>query len=441
MTGARRGRNASKRAIGRTEADAAATFGAVLPRFSYVLFATLAALAAGCGAKTGLEVPDVGPDTGTDAPDGGTDAPLPCIELFPDAGPIDLPLDTEVVVGRADVLMLIDVTASMNSEIDQIRGTLRDQIVPGIRDAIPDSRLGVATFADFPSGMCGDAGDIPFRLILPIDGDVARVQAAVDSVATTAGGDPPESQVEGLYQAATGEGLSPLIPPSFGCPGGGFGYPCFRTDALPVILLFTDAPFHNGPSREDGYPAECGATGAHSYADAVGALSGRGIRVMGLFSGREGRDDLERIATDTGAVSGGRPIVFDIGERGESLSTSVIQAVRTLADVIEFDVDTVLVDPVPGDGVDVRGFVDEVIALRAEPPTGVRRIEGGVFFGVSTGTRVVFQLRLRNDIVAPGVGPQRFRLEIVFRADERTRLGSTIIEIVVPGADGGGCLD
>lgn len=408
-------------------------------RFLPLSLLGLLLMAVGCGAKTGLEVPDTGPDSGTDAPDAGTDAPLPCIELFPDAGPVDLPLDTEVVVGRADVLMLIDVTASMDSEIDQIRSTLRDQIVPGLRDAIPDSRLGVATFADFPNGTCGDPGDIPFELILPIDAEVARVQAAVDTVSTTAGGDPPESQVEALYQAATGEGLPGFIPPSFGCPGGGFGYPCFRTDALPVILLFTDAPFHNGPTGDFAYPAECSATGAHRYADALEALNARGIRVMGLFSGREGRSDLEAVASDTGAISSGRPIVFDIGERGESLSTSVIQAVRTLADVIEFDVDTVLVDPVPGDGVDVRGFVDRVVALRAEPATGVRAIEGGVFRGVATGTRVVFQLTLRNDVVAPGVGPQRFLLEIVFRADERTRLGSTVIELVIPGADGSGC--
>lgn len=405
------------------------------------LLAVLSLVAfSGCGAKTGLEVPDVGPDAGMDVGPDSPDAPLPCVELHPDAGPILLPLDTEVVVGRADVLMLIDVTGSMDEEIDQIRATLRDRLVPGIRGAIPDSRLGVATFADFPTGECGGPSDVPFAQILPIDDDVARVQAAVDSVATTSGGDPPESQVEGLYQAATGEGLGTIIPASFGCPGGGFGYPCFRTDALPVILLFTDAPFHNGPGGSEPYPLSCRAEGAHTYAEAVDALNARGIRVMGLFSGaRTGRGDLERVAIDTGAVSGGTPLVFDIGAAGESLSTNVIAAVRTLADVIQFDVDTVLVDPVPSDGVDPRAFVDAVIALRAEPPSGVTSIAGGVFFGVSTGTRVVFQLQLRNDIVVPGVGPQHFLLEIVFRADGRTRLGSTIIDIVIPGADGTGC--
>jgi hypothetical protein len=58
---------------------------------------------------------------------------VPCVVLEPDAGPIELPLDTQVQVGRADVLFLIDVTASMGQEIDQIRANLRDRIVPGFK--------------------------------------------------------------------------------------------------------------------------------------------------------------------------------------------------------------------------------------------------------------------------------------------------------------------
>lgn len=406
----------------------------------------------GCGARTGLEVPDagamdVGPrrDAGRDAGvDASSDAPLPCITLDPDGGPIDLPLDTEVELGRADVALLVDTTASMGSEIDQIRDGLRDRIVPGIREAIPDARLAVSIFADFPVEPCGDSGDVPFELVLPATDDIARVQAAVDTLHTRSGVDPPESQVEGLYQLVTGEGLPGFVDPSFGCPGGGFGFACFATDALPVVLLFTDAPFHDGPGGTNPYT--CGVAGvAHSYLEAVDALDSRGVRVIGLFSGGtdgEARNDIESIARDTNALgAGGAPLVFDIGEAGERLSESVVDAIRTLASVIELDIDTRLVDPDGGDGIDSREFVDSVIALRAEPADGAGAIEreAGIFRRVRTGTRVVFQLRLRNDVVAPGVGPQRFRLEIVFRADVRTRLGSTVVEIVVPGADGTGC--
>lgn len=397
-----------------------------------------------CGAKTGLEVPDTGLDARVDG-DAGLDAPetdVPCVVLEPDAGPIELPLDTQVQVGRADVLFLIDVTASMGQEIDQIRGNLRDRIVPGIQDAIPDARLGVATFADFPQNPCGDPGDLPFRQILPFTTEINRVQGAVDALTLGSGRDEPEAQVEALFQAATGMGLSPLIPPTFGCRNTEFGYPCFRNDALPVILLFSDAAFHNGPGGANPY--ECGAANrAHSYADAQRALNERRIRVMGLYSGPggEGVDHLRAIARDTGAINGTEPIVFDIGTRGQRLSESVIQSIRTLADVVRFDIDLVLVDPNPSDGVDPRNFVDRILAIEARPASGAVSVdrEAGVFRSVETGTSVVFMLVLRNDAVAPGVGPQRFRLDIVFRGDERTRLGERSIEIVIPGTEGGTC--
>lgn len=400
------------------------------------------ALLAGCGAKTGLEVPDAAIDAGR-IRDAGTDADadVPCIELDPDAGPVELPLDTQVEVGRADVVFLVDVTASMDQEIEQIKDNLRDRLAPGIRDTIRDARLGVATFADFPVGPCGDPGDVPFTLNLPVTDDVARVQAAVSAIETAQGRDSPEAQVEGLYQIATGEGRGTFVPPSFGCPRGGFGYPCFREDALPIVLLFTDAPFHNGPRGSNPYECPLPVTPAR-YEQAVAALDERGIRVMGLYSGPgEGRDDLEAIARDTGALNDGVPIVFDIGETGSRLSEGVIQSIRTLASVIELDIDVVLIDPEPRDGVDPREFVDRVVPLRAEPMSGVGEIDvaAGVFRRVRTGTRVVFQLSLRNDAVAPGVGPQRFLLEIVFRGDGRQRLDSRLIEIVVPGLDGSGC--
>jgi hypothetical protein len=91
--------------------------------------------------------------------------------------------------------------------------------------------------------------------------------------------------------------------------------------------------------------------------------------------------------------------------------------------------------------VDPREFVDELVAVRAEPMDRIQGIDRATntFLGVRAGTRVFYQLRVRNDAVVPGPEPRRFRLEIVFRGDRRTRLGSRIVEIVVPGADGEGC--
>lgn len=405
--------------------------------------ALLATFVVGCGAKTGLEVPpvDAGLDAGTDA---GVD--YPCVEVPLDGGTILLPLDLEAELARADVFFLVDNTLSMEQEIGRIRERLRDTIAPGIARTIPDSMFGAGTFADFPEGMCGQPGDEPFALVLPITSDLNRAQAAIDALGMGLGSDRPESQVEALYHTATGEGHGTYIPPSFGCPGGGVGYPCFRPDALAVILLFTDAPFHNGPGGSEPYAGACSVTPTpHTYEQALTALDRLDARVIGLYSGGgEGRSDLVAVARDTGTLGDdGAPLVFDIGDRGERLTDSVIRAIETLANVIRFDVDTVLEDVDRTDGIDPRMFVEAVVPVRADPMSNVESIDrdAGVFRGVLAGTTVVFELHIVAGSVVPGPTAQRFLLEVVFRGDGRTRLGSRIIEIVIPGADGAGCED
>ena len=81
--------------------------------------------------------------------------------------------------------------------------------------------------------------------------------------------------------------------------------------------------------------------------------------------------------------------------------------------------------------------------MRAAPMSNIESIDeaAGAFRGVRAGTRVFFEPRIRGGTVVPGPEPQRFLLEVVFRGDGRTRLGSRLVEIVIPGADGAGCDD
>ena len=234
-----------------------------------------------CGAKTGLEIPDAQLDASMDAT---LDAGLPCVEIPFDGGPVDLNVQTEAQLARADIVFLIDTTASMRDEINQIRGRLRDRLAPAIEAEIPDTQIGVATFEDFPVEPYGSDGprpDSPFRMLLPVTDDISQVQAAVNGIDLGNGVDDPESQVEALYQIATGEGLGSYIPASFGCPMGGSGYPCFRFDALPVVLLFTDQVFHNGPGGSRPYDNRLIPT-PHTYNEAVLALNRLDIRVIGF---------------------------------------------------------------------------------------------------------------------------------------------------------------
>ena len=405
---------------------------------AYAVCLLMCVSAFGCGAKTGLNKPDVSREPDPDVPE----EPRTCIEIPIDGSPIDVDLTIQAEVGRADVTFLIDRTQSMEQEIDTIRARLRDRIAPGVREDIPDSSFAVATFADFPVPPHGAAGDDPFSLVFPLTDDVTRVQTAINAIELGDGGDGPESQVEALYQLATGEGISPYVEPSSGCPGGGFGYACNRPDAVPTVLLFTDDVFHNGPGGSEPYT---NVSRTHRYNETVSALVARNMRVIGFDSGTgRATANLRRIADDTQAVdTAGNPLVYSIGQNGAGLSDNVIDALRTFASSAIFDVDTVLSDADPADGVDVRAFVDKVTPKAATPMSGIDRIdeENGAFIGARAGTTLEFTLTLMNDVVVPGDTARTFLLRIVFRGDMTAQLGSELVELVIPGADGSGCPD
>lgn len=407
--------------------------------------ALLGTATVGCGAKTGPYVPDAFENETFDGgiPTDMGDMDIPCIEVPLDGGAVELALEVEAQVGRADIAFLIDKTASMREEIDQIRDTLRTRIAPAIRTAIPDSELAVATFADFPIEPYGSGrdGDVPFELRQRVTTDVAQVQSAVGSIELSNGVDIEESQVEALYQLMTGDGIAEYVPRSSGCPRGGFGYACFRNDALPVVLLFTDAQFHNGPGGEFPYDSPPIA-GAAEYADAIDVLRRRGARVIGFNSSAGGggeRQTLERLARDTDTLAGREPLVYDIGTRGQELTTSVVSAIETFAGTVVQDIDAVLSDGDRTDGIDPLELIEAIEGTQAVPASGVSGIEGALFREAQAGTQLFWRVIIRNGAVAPGSGPQRIRVRVTFRGDGTRRLGEQLFDIVVPGADGSGC--
>lgn len=393
---------------------------------------SIGALLGACGARTGLPVPDAEPANMRDGgmPDAGRDT---CIELPPDGSPVALELEVEAVVGRADVTFLIDTTASMGEEIERIRQSLRDRIGPAIADAIPDSRIAVATFADFPISPYGTPGeDLPFVLRLPASNDITSVQAAVNGIDLDDGMDAPESQVEALYQLMTGEGIGPWVAPAVGCPGGGFGFACLRSDAIPVVLLFTDASFHNAYDGSNAYRGFPGGIVPHRYSDARDVLQERGARVIGFDSGRGApRESLEALARDTNTTDGSQPLVYSIGVRGEGLSTSVVEAIETFAGTVRQDISAELVS-VPM-GLDVA--IEPISAL---PASGIDGIVDGVFVGAQAHTRLFWNLVVSSSIPR-GPRPQVLTIRVQFRADGRRRLGRQDIEVVIPAIDGTGC--
>ncbi len=416
-------------------------------------FALLAALAlAGCGAKTGLDAPDAGRDAGTDAGvDAGTDAgppPRPCIEAPPEVGEVRASFSIPAALAVVDIVFLVDSTGSMQDEIATVRARLRDVVVPGVRAAIPDAAFGVALFGEFPVLPHGPGDVRPYELRSQVTTDVTRVEAALDGAPVWGNFDHPEASIEGLFQVMTGAGYGTsttpgFIPASAGCATGGSGGACFRRDALPIVMLITDAPMHNGPPGVPPVEPYEFDPAPHTYEQAVSATTSLDALVLGLGATDAARpsphDHLRQLARDTGSVDAdGNPLFFDIGGGGGAIGTEIVRAVQFVASSVPLDVDAIAED-LPGDTVDAGLVLRGVRASTASPPENVERIEGDTFFGVIPGTELSFEVLVDASELPPSAERRVFPARIIFRAAGRSRLDVMEIDIVVPGDDGVGC--
>lgn len=397
--------------------------------YLFFLFGVLgvAFFSRGCGAKTGLLMPDAGPDAEPET--------QYCIEVDPEERRASLELDVSTRLLSADVFFLIDCTGSMRGEINNIQQGLSGTIVPGTMEQIPDIRFGVGAFGDFPIGEYGDSGDSPFQMRRAITDDIGAVQSAIDGLPYYNGDDLPESHVEALYQVATGEGFGSYVDPAPGCASVGLGYPCFREGSQPVVVLVTDAPFHNGPDGAEPYGSDVSPS-PHTFDQAVDALRSLGIRVIGISSSFESQEDLEELARRTGAVDGdGIPLVHSISASGRGLDQEVVRGIESLARRVPLDVDAISLDVV-GDDVDATIFIDRLIALRAEPPEGVSSIEDATFYQAMPGTRLVFRVDFYVNVDPPPPTTQLYPVMIRIRGNRVSVLREEIIYIQVPGEDG-----
>lgn len=400
----------------------------------------LAGLAQAACSRAPLEVPDA-LDAGVDAE---VELPPVCIEVPPDGGPLRADLTLPVQLSQVDLMFLIDASGSMADEIDNVRSRVRNFVVPRVRESITGSAFGLAFFGEFPVAPHGNVGSPePYELRLPITSDAQRLEAALDLVPDWSNADYPEAQIEGLYQVATGEGLPPFIEPSFGCATGGEGGACFRSTALPVVMLITDAAFHNGPpgiAPVDNYSF---TPAPHTYAQTVAALRARKIVVIGLGAtdslGPSALPHLTALARDTGAVdTEGRALAFSIGNSGDNVGGAIVTAIEELAAGLPLDVDAYAVD-VPGDTTDARSLIARVSPFAAEPASGVEQITETTFVGTQPGTRVTFQIEVDVSSLPRTTETQRIPATIVFRVAQRSIVGERDIVILIPGSDGATC--
>ena len=325
---------------------------------------------------------------------------------------------TEAVeVRRADVYFLIDASASMATEITALQDALtlgnlfptRPECAGGIAGAIrctvPDVQFGVGEVRDYPALPYG--AENLYAHLADMSPLIGPTRTAIGGIVAAGGGDAADGQTQGLYMAATGGPIPGLVADRLSatfpaCPISTFGYPCFRDDAQPIIFLITDADAHNGFDATADYdPVVLGGTPI-DYGDVTTALVDAGIKVVGLdASGGAAatRNELVALANATNALDDmGNPLVFDIGAMGGSVGSSIATAIGDLAEGSRVDISAVPRDTTPANGIDETGFISSIRAASFSGGTCVA-IAGDRFLGCTSGTEVVFEVVLQNNIV------------------------------------------
>lgn len=139
-------------------------------------------------------------------------------------------------IGKADVMLVFDLTGSMGGEISQVR-TSALEIANTIRAQLPNSWFGVASFMDYAatysypgySAQYGSSsyGDVPWKLNLHPTDSLGDMTTEINKLKLGWGADTPEDYTRVLHELGKVEQIG------------------WRQGAKKIVVLFGDAPTHD----------------------------------------------------------------------------------------------------------------------------------------------------------------------------------------------------
>ncbi|HAG85043.1 MAG TPA: hypothetical protein DCL61_28810 [Cyanobacteria bacterium UBA12227] len=162
-------------------------------------------------------------------------------DVFLDTGdPLNIPITVTVPATptKLDLVLLEDLSGSFFNDLPVLK-SLVPNLVSSLTSMVPDTLFGVSSFVDKPVLPFGDqfSGDFLYRTDLGLTSDTALLQSSVNSLFTTDGSDLAEGQLEALLQIAV------RAKSEIG----------FRDDAFKVVVLSTDAIFHQAGDGLDAF--------------------------------------------------------------------------------------------------------------------------------------------------------------------------------------------
>jgi hypothetical protein len=309
------------------------------------------------------------------------------------------------------------------------------------------------------------------------------VQTAFQGIRIHNGADGPESQIDALYRILTGEGGTyrmgsftyEMTRTASACIEGTWGGACFRPEAMPVIVHFTDICSHNGPAGDfelfcSPYAGLSPAPPTFDETAAVMAMRGakyigvntsgytcRGLTPPSMYAPGTPCTFMREIMRRTGSEElDGTPLLYDLqngGSSDEAFTSLIAGALETLATRVPFDVDTLARDDAgEPEAVDATRFIASAVpACRASPATdpcwtepagyahdeAVSALDDTTFARVVPGTRVRFRVTFRNDFYEGDARVHVFVAYLDVRADRGAVLDTRQVFIVVPASSGG----
>ena len=246
------------------------------------------------------------------------------------------------------------------------------------------------------------------------------------------------------------------------CPAGYRGYPCFRPDSLPIILLIGDERFcecylPDGATYGNCVNSKhCGSiTNLSSFpivSAAVNAIGGKVVGIQGTTGTGAAQltTDFETLAIETGTVDpNGQPYVFQGADA--NAAQAIADGIRELTSTLPLDMSAVMVDD-DTDGVDtVTAFLDY---LEAHHPGTTECVDWqdledsnsdghmDKYLDVPAGTPVCWKIHVKeNQTVQPTQDIQIFKAFVELWGDDVTLLDTRTVYFVVPPELSGPVID